>query len=92
MAASQPTSEFFPLTAVMGGRHFVLRSALEDYKRALIRKASGGFAAPVAPPAAPDTLVPLKIAAQELGVSRRWIGRRMLEAQRARQAQPAEPA
>jgi hypothetical protein len=72
----------FPAVTWVRGRGYVLRSALNQYKAELQAAALG--VAPVAPQRVePDPLVPLKQVSAELGVGRRTIGRRILEAQKA---------
>jgi hypothetical protein len=68
----------FPAVMNVNGRGYLLRSHLEAYKRDIIRHALGGQTeTETPPPPGPDELVPLKVAAVELGVGRRTIGRRM---------------
>ena len=73
---------FYSSVIWVKGRGYVPRSRLEQYKAILIAQAQG--VAPVEPPAPyPDQFVPLKQAGKELGVGRRTIGRRILEARKA---------
>jgi hypothetical protein len=74
----------FPPVISVNGRNYLWRYDLEVYKAELVRHALGGQSV-MAPPSRPghDVLVPLKIAALELGVGRRTIGRRMKAAQTA---------
>jgi hypothetical protein len=74
----------FPPVINVNGRNYVWRYELEVYKAQLVRHALGGQSTQ-APPSRPDhdVLVPLKIAAGELGVGRRTIGRRMKSSQNA---------
>jgi hypothetical protein len=68
----------FPLVIWQNGRGYVLRSALNQYKAELTAAALG--VQPLSPPCVePDPLVPLKAVAEELGVGRRTIGRRIAE-------------
>jgi hypothetical protein len=68
----------------VNGRNYLWRHDLEGYKAELVRHALGGQSVQ-APPSRPDhdVLVPLKIAALELGVGRRTIGRRIKAVQTA---------
>jgi hypothetical protein len=71
----------FPDVIWQKNRGYVLRSAFNQYRAELQAAALG--VAPVAPHSVePDPLVPLKQVSAELGVGRRTIGRRILEAQR----------
>lgn len=82
-ATSKPRNEpAFPPVIHLNGRGYIWRSALEGYKAEVIRHALGGLKEPQATssPAGHDVLVPLKIAALELGVGRRTIGRRIRQA------------
>lgn len=73
---------FFSTVIWVKGRGYVPRSRLEQYKNVLIAQAQG--VAPVEPPAAyPDPLVPLRQVGEELGIGRRIVGRRILEARKA---------
>jgi hypothetical protein len=67
----------FPEVIVLRGRNYVWRSAFERYKADLVRHTLSGRYPPPPPPPGPDTLIPLKLAAAELGVGRRTIGRRL---------------
>lgn len=73
---SAPT---FPPVIKINGHGYVSRHALEDHKAALIAHALGVDPVPV-PRTGPDTLVKLRDAGAELGVSRRTIARRVVEA------------
>jgi hypothetical protein len=64
----------FPRPMRLNNRLYFARSALEKYKRALVAEATG--AEPV-PYTGPEVFVPVEQAAQELGVTRRTIGRRI---------------
>jgi hypothetical protein len=69
----------FPPLATINGRHFVDRSDFEHYKLALLAAAYGHSAQSQPPTPAPQfrELVPLKKAAEELGVCRRTLGNRI---------------
>ena len=80
-AALQRSEPRFPPVHFLKGRGYIFRSALNRYKAELQAFALG--AEPVAPPSIdPDPLVPLMRVADELGVGRRTIGRRIVESQR----------
>jgi hypothetical protein len=68
----------FPPAFEMGGRKFVRRSQLEHYKQATVAQALGASAPKYVEPEI-EQFVALTDAAAELGVSRRWVGRRMVE-------------
>jgi hypothetical protein len=83
-AAASEGKPNFPPVGTINGRGYVGRFALEDHKAELMAFALG--VAPVPPPReGPDTLVPLKIAAAELGVCRRTLGRRIKASQAAQE-------
>ncbi len=60
-----------------GGRLYWRRSALEAYKRALIRAAGGNVAEPETNPAEPEIFVHADQVAKEFGFGRRTLGRRV---------------
>jgi hypothetical protein len=77
-----PAEPIFPNVVWLKGRGYVVRSDLDEYKAELQAFALG--VAPIKPPRIePDPLVPLKAVSAELGVGRRTIGRRIVEAQAA---------
>jgi hypothetical protein len=75
----------FPVVVKNNGRGYLFRSHLDRYKAELLAQALG--VKPVyPPPLQPDPLVPLPAAADELGVTRRTVGRRIAESQSAGEA------
>jgi hypothetical protein len=85
--ARRPEPPKLPPVTFFKGRGYVLRSALNAYKRELVAASLG--APPVyLPDPDPDPFVPLKQVCVELGVGRRTIGRRIKEAS----ASVSEPA
>ena len=70
----------YPAITTVNHRHYNWRSGMERYK-AELRAFALGVPPNYPPPPAVDVLVPLKIAAQELGVGRRTIGRRIADSQ-----------
>jgi len=73
-----PEGVRYPPPFEVNGRLYNWRSHIEWYKQALVCFALGQDAPPM-PPARPvgDAMVPLRVAASELGVTRRTIGRRI---------------
>jgi hypothetical protein len=91
-ATATPLVPRFPTVIRTKGRKgdpmFVLRSELNNYKAELLALALG--VAPVyPPPPSPDPLVPFPAVAEELGIHRRTLGRRLREAERAAAAEKA---
>lgn len=83
----------FPPVIHLNGRGYVWRSALERHKTEIARHALGGLKESQAAPSLEghDVLVPLRVAALELGVGRRTIGRRIRDAKLS-EADPSEAA
>jgi hypothetical protein len=77
--ARRPGPPKIPPVTFFKGRGYLLRSQLDQYKAEMLAFASG-----VNPPepkiVGPDPFVPLKQVCAELGVGRRTIGRRIVEA------------
>jgi hypothetical protein len=77
MSHSNPEPAFPPVV-VINGRNYVSCYEFELYKAALLRHAMGGQSAQAQPPRPEyDGLIAIGIAASELGIGRRSIGRRM---------------
>jgi hypothetical protein len=86
----RPEPPKLPPVSFFRGRGYLLRSQLEQYKAEML-----AFALGVNPPEPkivdPDNFVPLKQVCAELGVGRRTIGRRIVEARVQAEPQPDAP-
>jgi hypothetical protein len=94
-APAPPLVPRFPTVIRTKGRKgdpmFVLRSELNNYKAELLALALG--APPVYPPPPdPDPLVPFPRVAEELGIHRRTLGRRLREGEKAAEAEKVAEA
>jgi hypothetical protein len=82
-ASARKGAPAFCNVIIVNRRGYVLRTHLEAYKAALICSAPGGIEPLKRTRSEIDVLVPLKVAAAELGVGRRTIGRRIAESRSA---------
>ena len=77
----------WPQTLVQFGRHFCWESDLRHYQAELIALALGQNPPAKPPKPEDDKLVPIRVAAERFGLSRRTVGRRIRPQQR-----PAPPS